>query len=279
MSDIVFESPADQEGFTQIPNVVLKDGAISPQAKTLYACLRMHAWSGDSSFPGQKTLAGYIGCTDRSIRDYLRELEAQFLVATERRGSTSNRYVLLALGLRFKRLADRKPASDRDDRSSASGQTGSLLPTKKTQGKKTQKGSVGAREKLRVSGKPVKADRWALTERVLAEFNRQAERKLRLLTSAGQPSEAAKRIYGRLLLYPDLSFDEHSDIIRRTLASRWWGADPPSIGVVFGPNVFEENITRPEVPSERAAKLQRQKEKEQRLERGHETLMRIMGGA
>jgi hypothetical protein len=105
-----------------------------------------------------------------------------------------------------------------------------------------------ARKPVKIGGRPVDVERWQRTAAILAEFNDLADRSLRLLTSAGEPSEAAKRIYGRVCCYPDITLAKHEDIIRRTLASRWWGDGPPTIGVVFGPNVFEENITRPGIP-------------------------------
>lgn len=97
---------------------------------------------------------------------------------------------------------------------------------------------------VKFRGRPVVQESWDLSARILEEFNRQASTKLRLLTSAGEPSDAATRIYGRVRKYPDIDFDEHADIVRRTLASRWWGTGPPAIGVVYGPKVFEDNITR-----------------------------------
>lgn len=106
-------------------------------------------------------------------------------------------------------------------------------------------GSERARaSRLKMNGKPVNAESWAMTEKILAEFNSQAGKKLRPVTSAGQPSEASKRIYGRVRVYPDITLEEHADIIRRTLKSKWWGTGEPSIGVVYGPRVFEDNITR-----------------------------------
>ena len=127
-----------------------------------------------------------------------------------------------------------------------------------------------ARARPRISGRLVNAEHWQRTAAVLESFNDQTGRNLRLLTSAGEPSEAAKRIYGRVRAYPDITTAKHEDIIRRTLASRWWGDDPPSIGVVFGPNVFEENITRPGIPKaaargydRNAAKAAREAEREQ----------------
>lgn len=105
-----------------------------------------------------------------------------------------------------------------------------------------------AQVRVKISGKPVNRESWNLTAQVLAEFNSQSGRKLRLLTSAGVASNAAKRVYNRVRAYPDITPEEHAGIIRRTLASRWWGSGPPAIGVVFGPDVFEENITRPAAP-------------------------------
>lgn len=98
---------------------------------------------------------------------------------------------------------------------------------------------------LRIGGRPVKARLWELTDQVLAAYNLRSGSKLRLLTSAGKPSKAAIRVYSRIKEYPDISFEEHDGIIERTLASRWWGQGSPTIGVVYGPNVFEDNIARP----------------------------------
>jgi hypothetical protein len=101
---------------------------------------------------------------------------------------------------------------------------------------------------IKFGGKPVLAECWQLTERVLAEYNRQAGQKRRLLTSARKPSDAARLIYGRCVDYPDITFEEHADIIRRTIASRWWTSGPPVPNVIYGPKIFETNITRSGVP-------------------------------
>jgi hypothetical protein len=116
---------------------------------------------------------------------------------------------------------------------------------------------AGERGRVKIGGKPVKVEAWEMTENVLASFNEQAGTKLRLLTSAGQPSEAAKRIYGRVVLYPDITLGEHADIIKRTLASKWWGDGHASPGVVYGPKVFEDNITRKPTKNADAAKAER----------------------
>jgi len=44
-------------GFTQVPNYMLKSPRISPGAKLTYAMLLSYAWGNDYCFPGQETLA------------------------------------------------------------------------------------------------------------------------------------------------------------------------------------------------------------------------------
>lgn len=133
--------------------------------------------------------------------------------------------------------------------------------------------SARGRARLTISGKPVKPQPWELTVAVLTEFNLLTGKNLGALTGAGQPSESAKRVYLRVVEWPDLTFDQHKDIIRRTLASRWWGDDPPSVGVVYGPKVFEDNIARK--VGERA---QKKAARDERRQRDREAIDRLIGG-
>ncbi|HZA23323.1 MAG TPA: helix-turn-helix domain-containing protein [Dehalococcoidia bacterium] len=45
------------EGFTQVPNHVLRSKKISPGAKLTYAMLLSYAWNNEYCFPGQERLA------------------------------------------------------------------------------------------------------------------------------------------------------------------------------------------------------------------------------
>jgi hypothetical protein len=74
------------KGFTQVPNHVLVSALLSPGAKLTYAMLLKYAWQNDYCFPGQERLAKDMGVTDRSVRTYLHELEAQRFVAIQQRG-------------------------------------------------------------------------------------------------------------------------------------------------------------------------------------------------
>lgn len=109
---------------------------------------------------------------------------------------------------------------------------------------------------IKFNGKPANPELWELSQRILVEFNLLAQTKYRPVTSGGAMSEAAKRVYGRVRVYRDLSLEDHADIIRRTISSRWWQKGRKTeirpgevtIGLVYGPNVFEDNITRPAAP-------------------------------
>jgi len=82
-------------GFTQVPNAILTHSTLSPGAKITYAMLLRYAWQEDRSFPGQGRLAKDIGAGERSIRTYLKELEAGGLVEIHQRGlGRSNLYIL-----------------------------------------------------------------------------------------------------------------------------------------------------------------------------------------
>src|SRR5437762_9599528 len=75
-----------RHGFTQVPNFILTEPNLSVGAKMTYAMLLKYAWQNDYCFPGQERLANDMGVTDRSVRTYLQELEAQQFVRIKQRG-------------------------------------------------------------------------------------------------------------------------------------------------------------------------------------------------
>lgn len=78
--------PVTQFGFTQIPNVILKNTKLSFGAKVTYAMFLSYAWYNNKVFPGQKTMADDLGVSERHVRRFIGELkEAQYL-EVERRG-------------------------------------------------------------------------------------------------------------------------------------------------------------------------------------------------
>jgi len=77
-----------KQGFTAIPNIVLRSPNLSLQAKMLYALLLSYAWQDGWCFPGQERLAKNMRISDRMVRDYLQELRAIGLIDWEQRGLT-----------------------------------------------------------------------------------------------------------------------------------------------------------------------------------------------
>ena len=93
--EIVAGDPATRFGFTQVPNFMLTNKALSVGAKLAYAMLLKYAWSDDACFPGQQTLADDLGAGERSVRTYLKELEdAGFLEVMQRGLGKTNLYRL-----------------------------------------------------------------------------------------------------------------------------------------------------------------------------------------
>jgi len=87
--------PISAHGFTQVPNVVLRDASLSPGAKLCYAMLLSYAWQKDSCFPGQEALANDLGISKRSTVRCMKELEVSGYLEKKRRGlGRTNVYTL-----------------------------------------------------------------------------------------------------------------------------------------------------------------------------------------
>ena len=78
--------PVARDGFTQLPNFILRNPDISIGAKTVYSLFISYAWHNNFCFPGQETLAKAIGMSVGSVNAFIKELEAVGLIEIERRG-------------------------------------------------------------------------------------------------------------------------------------------------------------------------------------------------
>jgi hypothetical protein len=95
LSPIFVEDETLRQGFTQIPNAILRLRELSPGAKLAYMVLLSYAWQKESCFPGQETLAEDMGVTSRSVITYLKQLQEAGLLIVKRRGlGQTNLYVL-----------------------------------------------------------------------------------------------------------------------------------------------------------------------------------------
>ncbi len=117
MPDILIEDEALRQGFTQIPNAVLRLPDISPGAKLTYVMLLSYAWYNDSCYPGQERLASDMGAGERSVRRYLKELEESGLLSIKQRGlGQTNLYTLHRLSRPAKLADPDRPESTLQDR-------------------------------------------------------------------------------------------------------------------------------------------------------------------
>ena len=78
--------PIAQYGFSQLPNFILKNPAISIGAKVVYAMFISYAWHNNLCFPGQNRLAADIGMGVASVNRFVKELEKFGLIEITRRG-------------------------------------------------------------------------------------------------------------------------------------------------------------------------------------------------
>ncbi|MBS4082868.1 MAG: helix-turn-helix domain-containing protein [Rhizobiales bacterium] len=77
---------ATAQGFTQVPNFILKSKRLSSGDKLAFAMLLSYAWQNDYCFPGQKRLGEDMGLHETNVRRHLKSLEAHGMLAIVRRG-------------------------------------------------------------------------------------------------------------------------------------------------------------------------------------------------
>ena len=80
------KNPVLEEGFTQVPNFILRNPEISVGAKVAYSMFLSYAWHNDSCFPGQDRLADDMGLSRSRVTQLITELEKSGLITIQRRG-------------------------------------------------------------------------------------------------------------------------------------------------------------------------------------------------
>jgi hypothetical protein len=84
--ELVTSDPVARGGFTQVPNFILENSALSLGAKVTYSLFLHFAWNKDSVFPGQDRLAQHMGMSTSRANEYIKELERAGLIEITRRG-------------------------------------------------------------------------------------------------------------------------------------------------------------------------------------------------
>jgi biotin operon repressor len=95
--NIILETsdPVVADGFTQVPNFILKNDALTVGEKITFAMFLSYAWHNDKVFPGQERLAKDIGITRQSVNTFIKGLEKKGFLTIKRRGlGLTNIYTL-----------------------------------------------------------------------------------------------------------------------------------------------------------------------------------------
>jgi biotin operon repressor len=95
--NIILETndPVVADGFTQVPNFILKNDALTVGEKITFAMFLSYAWNKDSVFLGQERLAKDIGVTRMSVNTFIKGLEKKGFLTIKWRGlGMTNIYTL-----------------------------------------------------------------------------------------------------------------------------------------------------------------------------------------
>jgi hypothetical protein len=107
--ELVTTDPVARGGFTQVPNFILENSALSLGAKVTYSLFLHFAWNKDSVFPGQDRLAQHMGMSTSRANEYIKELERAGLIEITRRGQgKTNLYKLHFVVKQQRRPGSRK---------------------------------------------------------------------------------------------------------------------------------------------------------------------------
>lgn len=99
--------------------------------------------------------------------------------------------------------------------------------------------------KLRYRGKIVEPRIARDACQLHADFCRLAGVSLQRFTHDGKASDSLKRIVGAVAANADVTYDRWAMVLQQVLANPWWGEGKPSVGVVFGPGIVEQNLADP----------------------------------
>src|SRR3954469_18765484 len=106
-------NPVLREGFTQVPNFILRDAGLSVGAKVTYAMFLSYAWHNDSCFPGQDRLADDMGMSRSRVTEFVGELQQAGLVTIARRGQGKTN--IYTIHFQVKPPGDKAPRCRRAD--------------------------------------------------------------------------------------------------------------------------------------------------------------------
>ena len=99
--------PVSAGGFTQVPNVILKDPKLSANAKVVYALILSYAWHNNRVFRGQDRMAEDLGTSRPTVTKTVAEIVQEGCLETQRRGQGKTNIYILKYRVDAKRTKNR----------------------------------------------------------------------------------------------------------------------------------------------------------------------------
>jgi hypothetical protein len=106
------QDPVTRDGFTQVPNFILRNPNLSIGSKLTYAMFLSYAWHNDSCFPGQDRLATDMGLSRSRITEFVSELNRAGLLTIQRRGLGRTNYYTVHFQVNGKGMSHRRGPSN-----------------------------------------------------------------------------------------------------------------------------------------------------------------------
>lgn len=107
-------------------------------------------------------------------------------------------------------------------------------------------------EVVKHAGKVVSADRLAVAEAIVAEFNEQAGTGYATRKPSGKATDNLSRVLAAIADHPDITMDVATRMIASQLRAPYWDGRP-HLGNVFGPGVVERNLENARNPAHNAS--------------------------
>lgn len=82
-----------------------------------------------------------------------------------------------------------------------------------------------------------------MAEAVIAEFNERNGSELALTGTTGKATEALRLIVARVREHPELSAEQHREIVARNFDAPWWDGEAAGVGVIYSPKAWAKART------------------------------------
>jgi DNA-binding MarR family transcriptional regulator len=227
---------------------------LSEGEKLLLMAIADHADDDGKAWPSQDRLGQKIGRSERTVRERLKKLESLELLVREQRhkenGHRTSDMIRLNMPTTTGKLYRRQtlPAATVVSEEPSVVEVGN-----KEEGVTTDKEHFDspalATPKVQIDKLKLTDEEWEAAQKIMATFNEAAGTRFQLMGTRGRPTEHLKRIVSRMREHPEVTIEEHLEVVKRTCADPWWEDKPASVGVIYSPAAFPRCLATDSRPS------------------------------